>query len=269
MRGTELPLYERIATVTTALCTRKRKRPIMMDCAELAPATPWGHSGRANPLAFEPQLSDDVSPVVSDSAFIKRDLAHTLASLEDVLLDWTVEESDLEGADLWDDPWEDEPSLQGALLAVERFVFWAAFAVRKLIESQKLSDEFEAEQFPVSLHPRIAAEAPEDLVSSHHLERFYDLAISHKKTLSAKRLCDQLIHSFQFLPVTDEEQRHLAGLLFNSDRTRTDGLFFIEWPEFERLIISAAEDDITYMHVDRSSGRVVKRREPPADRADG
>jgi hypothetical protein len=217
---------------------------------------------------LKPDLPDDVAPVISDSLFIKRDLAHTLAGLEDVLLEWTAEESDLEGADLWDGPWEEEPSLQGALLVVEQFVFWAAFAIRKLLESQKLSDEFEAQQFTVLLHPRVAAEGPEDLVASHHVERFYDLGVSRQMTLTARRLCDQLIHSFQFLPVTDEEQRHLVGLLFNSDRTRIEGVFFIEWPEFERLVISAAEDDIAYLRIDRRSGRVVKLREPPPDRAD-
>lgn len=101
-------------------------------------------------------------------------MAHSLAGLEDVLLEWSVEESDLEGTDLWDGPWEEEPSLEGALLEVERFVFWAAFAIRKVIESRKLSDEFEAQEFKTELHPRTATEAPEDLISSHRIERFHE-----------------------------------------------------------------------------------------------
>lgn len=37
----------------------------------------------------------------------------------------------------------EDADLDEALIAVEQFVFWAAFAVRKLADSFKLSDEFE------------------------------------------------------------------------------------------------------------------------------
>lgn len=102
-------------------------------------------------------------------------------------------------------------------------------------------------------------------MSSHHLERFYNLSASTKQMLSPQRLCDQLIHSFQFVPVTDEPQHRLEGLLFNSDRTRREGLFFIEWPEFARFVTAVAQDGIVSLSVDRLTEHVVKLREPPLD----
>jgi hypothetical protein len=87
--------------------------------------------------------------VISESFYIKRDLAHALVGIENQLLNWTVETSDRDGHH--DGSWESEPSLEDALLAIEQFVFWAGFAIRKLIESQKLSDEFEAQQLAVLL----------------------------------------------------------------------------------------------------------------------
>jgi hypothetical protein len=183
------------------------------------------------------------------------------------MAEWVVEDSDLEDADVWDGPWEDEPSLQGALLEVERFVFWAAFSIRKLIESKKLSDDFEALTFSVRRHPGRTALSGQDWLNSHHFDRHYDLGRYEMEEMGSLRLCNQLIHSVAFVPVTDEAGRVLEGILFNSDRTRSRCLYAIEWTEFDRMVMEAVDDDINELDFDRRTQTLVKRRRPAHDGA--
>jgi hypothetical protein len=153
----------------------------------------------------------------------------------------------------------DEPSLGDALVAVEHFVFWAALAVRKMIEARKMSDEFEALEVPVVRSPRKAGVVIQDHLNSHHFERHYDLDRQTRETIKPVALCHRLIHSFVFVPVTDEPQRRMEGLLFNSDRTKHH-LWFIEWNDFVDVITEAIEDDIAWMDHNRETGVLVKSR---------
>jgi hypothetical protein len=50
------------------------------------------------------------------------------------------------------------------------------------------------------------------------------------------------------------------GFYFNSDRSRLNSLFHIEWAEFERLIYAVAEDDVVSMRFNRLTGEVWKSR---------
>lgn len=186
-----------------------------------------------------------------------------MAGLVELMADWTVEESDLENAGVWDGPWEDEPSLQGALLEVERFVFWVAVSIRKLIESKKLSDDFEQLEFTVRRHPARAALSEQDWLNAHHFDRHYDLGRYEVETMRPLKLCNQLVHSFAFVPVTNEEGRTLEAILFNSDRTRSRGLYDVEWSEFDRMVMEAIDDDINYLQFDRRTQQLTKRRRSP------
>lgn len=198
--------------------------------------------------------------VISDSVVVKRDLAHQIAGLRELVSDWEVEESDTDGADIWDDPWEERPSLEMALLEVERVVFWSAFSIRKLIEARKLSDEFEAQTVPVLRFPRREPAQLQDQLNAHHIDRHYDLDNSDPTFLTPIELCNQLIHSFVFVPCTDKASRQMTGILFNSDRSRDTSLFHVTWSDFEAIVISAAEDDVVYAAFDRRSNSWVKSR---------
>lgn len=77
-----------------------------------------------------------LSTVIWDSVHIKRDLAADLKAVKALLLEWTVEDEDHadEAWDAWPHLPESEPSLERALVAVEKFVFWTAVVARKLME---------------------------------------------------------------------------------------------------------------------------------------
>lgn len=144
---------------------------------------------------------------------------------------------------------------------LERYVFWAAFVIRKLAEANKLSDEFEEERFEVERFPRIDQSRLQDFLNWDTIEKFYDLSGSTKQEQAGLWLCNQFIHSFVFLPEVDDAQA-LTALYFNSDHSRSEWLFRIDWQEFRRLVELVASDDIRAMSYDRISGRLSKSREP-------
>jgi hypothetical protein len=144
---------------------------------------------------------------------------------------------------------------------LERFVFWAAFVIRKLAEANKLSDELEGKRFEIERFPRIDRSRLQDFLNWDTIEKFYDLSLSTKQEQDVLWLCNQLIHSFFFLPEIDDD-RALTALYFNSDRSRREWLFRIDWQEFTRLVELVAEDDILSISYDRRSGSLRKSREP-------
>lgn len=152
---------------------------------------------------------------------------------------------------------EDE---EAAGLRLERFVFWTAFITRKMSEAQKLSDELESTDFQVSRYPRIDPKRLQDFMNWHRVEQFYDLNTFEDKRVSLLWICDQLTHSFVFFPELDEDSASPIAIFFNSDRSRTDSLFRIEWQEFVRLVKLVASDDVVSMSYDRRSSLLKKSR---------
>jgi hypothetical protein len=193
--------------------------------------------------------------VIFDSWHIKEDVSRALAEIEECLLSWSHDVQDKHPA-----------SQRRALLTVTREVLWIAFAIRKLMDSKKLSDELEAEPFSVGLHPRRPTTAFEDQLSMDHIERFYDLGSVTEQTLRTRDICNQLIHSFQLQLATNAAGRQMRGLYVNSDRTRTQGLYFVAWEEFTRLVRATSTDDIADWHFNRITGEQIKRRYNPVPR---
>lgn len=150
----------------------------------------------------------------------------------------------------------------GAWIAWERFVFWSAFVLRKLAEAKKLSDEFEAERFKVVRYPTKGEDLLQDFMNAHKLETHYDLSAPENRTVDPIWIGSQLVHSFTFIPQIDDAGQ-ASGLYFNSDRSRKESVFFIEWDEFARMLESLANDDVVSMRYNRLTGDLKKWREPP------
>jgi hypothetical protein len=160
-----------------------------------------------------------------------------------------------------------EGEMESALIAVEQFVFWAAFAVRKLADSYKLSDEFESTSWEIHVYPKRASTPAVDFLNWHRLDRHYDFAAQSRSRLKLRQLCGFLVHSFVFMPETTDDGRTLTGLLFNSDRTKDVAIYRISWDEFCKLIQSLAIDDIVEFSYNRITGAMVKRGTKTASHA--
>ena len=145
-----------------------------------------------------------------------------------------------------------------ALVVIEQAVFWIAFVLRKLADSHKLSDEVEIRNWELGTHQKLPAAPPVDYLNCHRVDELYDLERSISCRMALRRICDLLVHSFVFLPLMTEDNSRLLGIYFNSDRTKDRSLYFLAWDEVREIVETVRSDDIVYMSLDRTTGRLVK-----------
>lgn len=99
------------------------------------------------------------------------------------------------------------------------------YAVRKLIESRKLSEKLISRRFEVSKFAPTGRAV--HLFNWHDIERQYELDRPQKTQIDLPFLCNQFVHSYVFLPSINK-MRHLDSVFFTSDRKRTSCLYSVD-----------------------------------------
>ena len=158
-----------------------------------------------------------------------------------------------------------EDLLETAFVGVEVFVFLVGYVTRKLIEAKKISDELEAASMGVDSFPRQEPDYKLDYLNAHHIDRAYNLQQPQKKRLRVGQLCNLIIHSFVFMPSTDDDGKTCVGFFVNSDRTKETELLFIDWDDFNVLVDEVISDDIVSSQFDRRADSLTKSRVGPGD----
>lgn len=109
------------------------------------------------------------------------------------------------------------------LFIVEKELFIGFYAIRKLIESNKISDSISRRRHQLKEFPYCGN--PDSLVI-HMRDQEYDLGNGKAVHLTTVDLCNQFIHSHHFVPFLPDG-KHLIGFFFCSDRKRTSGIYLI------------------------------------------
>ena len=144
---------------------------------------------------------------------------------------------------------------------IEYNIFLIAHIINKLLNSNKLSDEFTKTNFSITKLPYEPYElAPNhynhiDILNNHRWDEFYNTEKQTRESRKAPFICDQLRHSFCFFLISEpcetsnltDEAFVFQGILFNSDQTKKEGLFHLEIEEFLRMIRLASSDDISFL----------------------
>jgi hypothetical protein len=154
---------------------------------------------------------------------------------------------------------------------IERFVFVTAFMMRKLEEAQWLTVDVTQRGWHVRA---FACTSPPPhrrwFVISHDgnewrqpLDQYYDLNASRRHTLSFGQVCDYMVHHFAF-DVWRDPASGRTELLFNSDWTKDRLLFGMLLDRYLELVLEVASDEVGWVDMDASIGRVVQRRQRPA-----
>jgi hypothetical protein len=125
-------------------------------------------------------------------------------------------------------------------ILLERKIFLAAYAIRKLAHAWKLASSFDDLSVQVERYP--ATKGGISPLNSHRFDDFYDLSAAAAERLPAKRLLDLLIHSFLFAEQTDEAGA-VVGFLLTSDTTRVHSLYRVAIADFVALMRRVAADD--------------------------
>jgi hypothetical protein len=150
--------------------------------------------------------------------------------------------------------------------AVEQDLFIAAFAIRKLLEAAKISDEVECVPVPAVFHNPAKGRVV-DLMNWHKIDQLYDLASSAPASFTLREFCNQLIHSFVFMPCMGDAGG-LAGVFVTSDRVRRRRLFYFDLDAIIAVMDRVAKDDILAFVACRDARtgemNVVKKSNRPA-----
>jgi hypothetical protein len=148
---------------------------------------------------------------------------------------------------------------QWALSRLERTVFTAALSVRKLADSEKLSDECLAYAVPAHRFAATGTKRPTSM-NWHHFDEHFDMQTPTPCNLCTRDLCNTLIHSFQFFFAFSEE-RLLSGFMVSSDRKRTVCLYGFDMCEIVRWLRYVATDGIDLLEQRRTpQGDIRVRR---------
>ena len=175
--------------------------------------------------------------MIWDSSYWRRDLLETVQALKRVAS-------------------RRRPS--GKLCAeVEKRIFYGAFAVRKLMEAQVLSTKTRNAPIPVRVY-RTSGMAPM-FFNWHHIDRFYSLGDPQESCLALLDVCNQLVHSYVFLPVTSSLTGPIKEIMFSSDRTRGKCLFQASLADLAQAFQAAAMDYPSQMRcvLDKNRGDYV------------
>ncbi len=156
---------------------------------------------------------------------------------------------------------------ESSLACVERELFVSAYAVRKLLDSRKLSDELESTQVGVTRHSwngRVV-----DFMSRHDLDECYDLEVGRPVEIGIRTVCNQIVHSFVFV-FSFGDDNGLDGFYVASDRSKHTCVYHVAIDEMIRMLDFVMVDEICAARWERNetSGElkvVNKRRMPPED----
>jgi hypothetical protein len=133
---------------------------------------------------------------------------------------------------------------------LEKVLLGGAFAVRKLLDSDKISDEVACMTIKAQAFAPRARRV--DRLNRHRLEQLYDLDDSRTLDVGLQRFCNQLIHSFVLSPAY-EPSVGLLGLFVSSDRDRAKQCLYFEVESIADVFSVVATDDIVHSEWRRSA----------------
>jgi hypothetical protein len=131
---------------------------------------------------------------------------------------------------------------------VERDIIVAAFAIRRLIEAHKLSDDVTGREVMVIQHP-LSGRVP-DCMSYGRIWQYYDLGAGTEYVLTLGEFCNQIIHSFNWTVICHEDGG-LGGVFFSSDRAPRKVLYFTYIDLIVVLLREVGYDDVVSMSMTR------------------
>ncbi len=123
---------------------------------------------------------------------------------------------------------------------LEKDLMIGFYSIRKLIEAHKVSDEIRDRPLHLRGYPWTGSVVT--FMNVDKIDKKYDLDHPVHVTKPVSWIADQMIHSFAFLPVFDEDRR-LNEVLFNSDQTRRQHLYSFAIDEIIALFEEIGAND--------------------------
>lgn len=150
---------------------------------------------------------------------------------------------------------------ESSLANVEQEIFLSAYIIRKLLDSNKISDETES----ISLRGKAYKHrgGTVDVMNWDKIDEYYDLSSGIEKTLRLRDFCNQVIHSFVFVLEIDDG---LKGFYVTSDRDKSSRLLYFGIDEVIDALERVVEDDIVSLVMERGTNgemKIIKKSNRP------
>jgi len=126
----------------------------------------------------------------------------------------------------------------------EKEVFLGFFSVRKLMESNKISEKVKDKEVELAVYP--AGEKPVTLLNQHKFPELYDLYAGKTERLTYYDISNQFIHSSIFAPFTPFG-KSLVGAYIASDRAKKKKLYYITLVKIIEIFRNVGADDPTQL----------------------
>jgi hypothetical protein len=165
---------------------------------------------------------------------------------------------------VWADSRTSSSRMEAARFRLERATFFSALAIRRLIESRKVTNALEGKALKVNFYSCKVDGYPN--LSSYHwatdLREWIDFSRVNTTTIGPKDLVSEIIHSFILDFYIDENERVIDGIWIASERNafiRVLDLGVSTWSELVRRCIA---EDVTEVRAtyDPEKKRVTEHR---------
>ena len=140
---------------------------------------------------------------------------------------------------------------------VERDVMVGAYAVRKLIDSEKTSSLLSKRQVQVVSYPLVGRRLY--ALTNDQVDRAFDFANPSKHTLTVEVLCNQFVHSLVFM-LEMEGDAGLTGVLVASDSASKKWLHHVSIDAIADLFDYVAREDVFRFRGSMIAGVMVTTR---------
>lgn len=138
----------------------------------------------------------------------------------------------------------------------EKDVIMGSFIVRKLLDSNKISFDVEMKDIPLFYYS-ILENQNIDSLNFHRYGEKYDFGEKKKLSLSPRKICDYIIHSYVFAAVIEDNKSNVSGLLFNPERSKNK-IYALNIENLISIFVNVATDDIQTF----SQTRKVSKKNP-------
>ena len=113
---------------------------------------------------------------------------------------------------------------EDTLAGIEKRIFISFYAIRKLMDAEKLSTSNVDSQWPIVWYPNVSRI---DILNWDNITEKYNLDSKHCEVRKLRWLCNQVIHSFVFI-IDFAENGMIGGIFISSDREKNKRVFFVE-----------------------------------------
>ncbi|MGB2931932.1 MAG: hypothetical protein WBE08_08850 [Methyloceanibacter sp.] len=188
--------------------------------------------------------------VIFESWFWKRELFGHLSAF----IAWGPKQI----AEYRKDKWGGESCFQ-----LERSIFYAALAMRRLIDSHKVTDALRTRtsRLPIYRSLKEGPHTARSILGSVDILEHFDFANPESEAFSPYKLSSEILHSFTFEFISNDAEDDISSILVASEKNQFSRAVEIGKDQWIALLNAFIEDEVEEMMIFSKGDRAIPRIE--------